>query len=392
MRQEPGGALQLVERPARRRCCCGRASSDSAAIMHRSSRSRSRKARTTRDLPMPGAPDRSTTWPSPSLACRQRSRSRASSCSRPTSGVRASACRRLEPPLGAARAQDTWNARTGWAKPRRAQGRDPRPRTICRAAAACRRRRPPVPGSRQGLQPGGEVRASRRPPPPPAPRPRRRGHRPRPARGDPDPRRQWRARGCRQPADRRGDRQPGADRPLGLVLVGLRPAEVGEHAVAHELGDVARRNAPSRRPPRSGRRGLPRASPPGRAARDSAVEPTRSTNITVSCRRSACSRGGAEDWVSGRAGEEGAARGPRSAAMARSRRLRSPSDRPSATRSASVKSGRTSSPRSLARNSSAWRSRLSPRSQASMSTPFLPLHARSLRSGNTSLKRPRVLP
>ena len=34
-------------------------------------------------------------------------------------------------------------------------------------------------------------------------------------------------------------RQPGAHRPLGLVLVRLRPAEVGQHAVAHELRDVA---------------------------------------------------------------------------------------------------------------------------------------------------------
>ena len=38
---------------------------------------------------------------------------------------------------------------------------------------------------------------------------------------------------------RLGQRQPGADRPLGLVLVRLRPAEVGEHAIAHVLGDVA---------------------------------------------------------------------------------------------------------------------------------------------------------
>ena len=37
-----------------------------------------------------------------------------------------------------------------------------------------------------------------------------------------------------------GDRgHGGANRPLGLVLMGLRPAEIGQHAVAHELGDVA---------------------------------------------------------------------------------------------------------------------------------------------------------
>ena len=32
--------------------------------------------------------------------------------------------------------------------------------------------------------------------------------------------------------------QAGTDRPLGGVLVRLGPAEVGEHAVAHVLGDV----------------------------------------------------------------------------------------------------------------------------------------------------------
>ena len=55
--------------------------------------------------------------------------------------------------------------------------------------------------------------------------------------GDADPRRQRRARGRLQPADRLGDRQPSPDRPLGLVLVRPGPAEVGQHAVAHELGD-----------------------------------------------------------------------------------------------------------------------------------------------------------
>ena len=61
--------------------------------------SRSRRARTRRDLPMPGSPASRTTWPSPSLACCQRSSSSASSCSRPTSGVRpAAACRASKRP------------------------------------------------------------------------------------------------------------------------------------------------------------------------------------------------------------------------------------------------------------------------------------------------------
>jgi hypothetical protein len=56
---------------------------------------------------------------------------------------------------------------------------------------------------------------------------------------DADPRRQCRARGRLQPADHLGDRQPSAHCPLGLVFVCLGPAEVGQHAVAHELGDEA---------------------------------------------------------------------------------------------------------------------------------------------------------
>ena len=34
-------------------------------------------------------------------------------------------------------------------------------------------------------------------------------------------------------------REPGAHRPLGVVLVRPRPTEIGDHAVAQELGDVA---------------------------------------------------------------------------------------------------------------------------------------------------------
>ena len=40
-------------------------------------------------------------------------------------------------------------------------------------------------------------------------------------------------------ARRRHEREPGADRPLGVVLVRPRVAEVGQHAVAHVLGDEA---------------------------------------------------------------------------------------------------------------------------------------------------------
>ena len=46
--------------------------------------------------------------------------------------------------------------------------------------------------------------------------------------------------GVSSPRQRLDQREPGPDRPLGLVLVRLRPAEIGEHAVAHVLGDVTR--------------------------------------------------------------------------------------------------------------------------------------------------------
>ena len=55
---------------------------------------------------MPGSPDSSTTWPSPSLACCQRSSSSAISCSRPTSGVRPAAVQRLEAASRPALARD----------------------------------------------------------------------------------------------------------------------------------------------------------------------------------------------------------------------------------------------------------------------------------------------
>ena len=44
--------------------------------------------------------------------------------------------------------------------------------------------------------------------------------------------------GVSSPASASIERKPGPDRPLGLVLVRLRPAEIGEHAIAHVFGDV----------------------------------------------------------------------------------------------------------------------------------------------------------
>jgi CHASE2 domain-containing sensor protein len=44
---------------------------------------------------------------------------------------------------------------------------------------------------------------------------------------------------CGEPADRLDDREPGAHRPLGIVLMRLRISEINQHAVAHILGDKA---------------------------------------------------------------------------------------------------------------------------------------------------------
>ena len=78
---------------------------------------RSTRARAMRDLPMPGSPESSTTWPSPSQACCQRSSRSATSCSRPTSGVRARPRARLEAAADRALAEHPRTPRTGSAKP-----------------------------------------------------------------------------------------------------------------------------------------------------------------------------------------------------------------------------------------------------------------------------------
>ena len=59
------------------------------------------------------------------------------------------------------------------------------------------------------------------------------------ARRDADPRRQRLARRLAEQGDSMGNREAGTDRALGLVFMRPRPAEIGEHAIAHELGDVA---------------------------------------------------------------------------------------------------------------------------------------------------------
>ena len=56
---------------------------------------------------------------------------------------------------------------------------------------------------------------------------------------DAHPRAQRLFRWRRQPGDRCGNGEPGPHRPLGLVLVRPRPAEIGQHPIAHELRDMA---------------------------------------------------------------------------------------------------------------------------------------------------------
>ena len=70
-----------------------------------------------RDLPMPGSPESSTTWPSPLLACCQRRSSSSISSSRPTSGVRAVEHASASKRLSTALSPSTCHARTGSAKP-----------------------------------------------------------------------------------------------------------------------------------------------------------------------------------------------------------------------------------------------------------------------------------
>jgi len=98
---------------------------------------------------------------------------------------------------------------------------------VTRSQLHRRRRRPRCPagptpaGGRRGL-------ASRRPRPAPAPRQRRSDRQRR--------RGQWRCRSERSTAlvwDRVDDREPGASRALGIVLMRLPTAEINQHPIAH---------------------------------------------------------------------------------------------------------------------------------------------------------------
>src|SRR5271166_2030486 len=95
-----------------------------------------------------------------------------------------------------------------------------------------------------------------------------------------------------------------------------------------------------------------------------AVEPTRSQNITVNCRRSAAS---VDEGLKEGLGGFGAVSVAQTLAIALSRRLRSPRVTPSFSRSSPVRSTRTSGPIELSRNAVSYRPRLRLRSQTPMS-------------------------
>ena len=119
--------------------------------------------------------------------------------------------------------------------------------------------------------------------------------------GDADPSRHGLACGLGQSADRCYHCEPCPNRALGLVLVRPGPAEIGEHAIAHQLGGEA---SPLADLARHGILIGPQdiAHLLGIEPSDSAVEPTRSTNITVSWRRSAVGVGAAAAGVGEGAG------------------------------------------------------------------------------------------
>ena len=106
------------------------------------------------------------------------------------------------------------------------------------------------------------------------------------ARRDPNPRCKRLPGWCAEPLDRLNDRQARLYGALGIILACTWPTEIGQHPVTHQLGKLpadacdltcnsvlicvqdSRMSSGSRWD-------------------ESAVDPTRSTNMTVSCRRSA---------------------------------------------------------------------------------------------------------
>ena len=191
---------------------------------------------TSRDLPTPGSPESSTTWPSPSSACAPapRAAGRAPPRGRPAaSGPRRGGlepardpARRRVPATRAPARRSPWprpaprSAHSNRSPSEPARARGDRRRCRARPTPAAGRRGS---GSRRPRLLPGRALAEDRPPPPARWRCRRAAERARPAvEAAPPPR----------------SGEPGAHRPLSVVLVRPRLAEVGQHAVADVLGDV----------------------------------------------------------------------------------------------------------------------------------------------------------
>ena len=188
---------------------------------------------------MPGSPDSSTTWPSPSLACSKRSSSMPSSCCRPTSGVSPVALRasnrlsaRLSPthPPGLdllAEALELVAPEIGQIEQAADQALGARPITTSLGPArACSR------AARFGVSPTTACSCA-------APSPIRSPTTTSPvAMPIADRERARPAVRCSRPTASM-TAEPGPDGALGVVLVRVRIAEIDEHAVAHVLGDEA---------------------------------------------------------------------------------------------------------------------------------------------------------
>ena len=128
---------------------------------------------------------------------------------------------------------------------------------------------------------------------------------------------------------------------------------------------------------------MPRMSS-GSSRADIAVEPTRSQNITVSCRRSAASALGSETGPAERLDPPA---GTLRLAIALRSRFRCPSGTPSFSRSASVSSGRTSASISLSRKTASYWPRPTLRSQSPTSMIASTQRERTIANAQGLVKR-----
>ena len=357
--------------------CWGAQNQSSRSCASPRSASAARSAATRRDLPMPASPPSSTTRPSPARARRQSRSSSSSSSSRPTSGGGAAPERSASKRLSTRPSRTARQARTGRGRPFSSTS----PRS---AQVEQRPREPPgrpVQHHRPGLgqAPAAAPRGSASRPPRPA-----RAPRPRPRRRPP-PRDRWRSRPAPTSGPARGlqarDRlrrgEAGAHGALGVVLVRLRPAEVGQHAVAEELGDVA-----ALLPHRLGHGAVVgghdlaqvlRVEPGGERgrAREVAeqhreVPPLRAVAFCAVAGSGIAGRR-RRGWPLPRPGAADGG-GPRSAAMAASSLRRCPTAAtPISFRSSAVSSGSTSASTPLSRNAASYWPRPRPRSHAATS-------------------------